>query len=667
MKPFRDFLKEEEQKPRSTGKHLTHLEDQPFLTGDEGVEHVANILDDLDTMLSGKQKATFNSPKAKTFVAGKFDGAPAIIFGYEPGTRKFFVTTKSVFNKTPKINYTLADVDYNHGHSPQLAAKLRAALHYLPKITPRRGIYQGDFLFDRFDRKEGMDYYEFTPNTITYRLKKRSDQGKIAGKAKMGIVVHTKYEGKPPDLTPTPYVDTENFGSDPEVYLMPSHVEMNPENWSVEDRATLSNEIEAAKIKYGRMKPEAWDEVQRQGEPLMIYFNQALKGKNNPDYEGYIDFLKRSAAKEEGKFKTEGKKETVRRRYADLIQHAQLNQKNIEDALELRQHLANAKLAIMKALNQHSDIETYINGKKTGPEGYVAYRDDQDAVKLVDRKEFSKQNFELGKMQKPTYELPASVVMAFGRMNPPTGGHEEVINTVRDVATKIDAAHEIVLSASNDPDKNPLPVAKKVKYAQNFFPGTNVRGADSKENTLLKQAAIKYAQGYRDFYIVAGPDRAPTFRQILHDYNGIEGTHGYYNFDHINVITSKRLPGKSGTEMRNYAKKGDFNSFRQGLPRGVSNSDAMKLYNDIRKSMHGLREETDLNELKRDTLLRFRNKRDKTPQRNVRDMIKVWKHSVWPANDRLGDWAGDEPHRFKTKKGWKKYHLEQKEKEIVNV
>ena len=668
MKPFKEFLKEEDEKKRSVGKHLTHLEDQPFLTGDEGVEHVADILDDMNTMLSGKQKVTFNSPKAKSFVAGKFDGAPAVIFGFEPGSRRFFVDTKSAFNKDTKINYALADVDYNHGHSSQLAAKLRAALHYLPKVCPRLGIYQGDFLFDKFDRKDEKDHYEFTPNTITYRLKRNSEEGKKAGKAKMGIVIHTKYEGKMPDIVPTPFVDTENFGTDPEVYLMPAEVKMNPENWSMEDRAKLSNEIEAAKIKYSRMKPDAWDEVLRQGEPLMIYFNQALRGKNKPEYEGYLDFLQKSAAKEEAKYKTEGKKEAVRRRYADLIQHAQNNQKNIEGALDLRQHFANAKLAIMNALNQHSDIETYINGKKTGPEGYVVYRDDQDAVKFVDRKEFSKQNFELGKMQKPTYDFPAAVVTAFGRMNPPTGGHEEVVNTVRDAAMKIDAHHEVILSRSEGDERNPLTPDQKVKYAKKFFPGTNVRAADADSNHLLKMAAQKYAQGYKDFYIVAGPDRAPSYRQMLHDYNGTEGTHGYYNFDHINVITSKRLPGKSGTQMRQYVKKGDFNSFRQGLPREVSNSDASKLFNDIKRTQlakGSFREEVGVNEMKADTLKRFLAKRELTPQRDEKESRKVWAYSVWPALDRLGGRSGTEPKRFKTKKGWKKYNLEQKETENV--
>jgi hypothetical protein len=154
---------------------------------------------------------------------------------------------------------------------------------------------------------------------------------------------------------------------------------------------------------------------------------------------------------------------------------------------------------------------------------------------------------------------------------------------------------------------------------------------------------------------------------MLHDYNGVEGTHGYYNFDHINVITSKRLPGKSGTQMRAYVKKGDFNSFRQGLPREVSNSDALKLFNDVKRSqMSQTKMNEQLNELSRGTLERFRAKRAKTPQYNTKDMIKIWKYSIWPANDRLGDWSGKEKKRFKTKQGWKSYKLKE-EKERENV
>lgn len=602
MKNFTEFLREEvEYLVEGQGKHLTHLEDLPFSTGDEGIEHAANILDDLNTMLSGKKKANFNAPKAKTFIAGKFDGAPAIIFGRDPETRKFFVASKSAFNKNPKINYTMEDIERNHSDSPGLADKLRQALQYLPTVAPKKGIYQGDFMFDRWSIQKGAKFQEFTPNTITYKVKANSEEGRKAFRAKFGLVVHTKYEGKSlGELEATPYVDTENFGENPDVYFMPAKVEMNPENWKPEDRAEFTNELENAKIKYKRMKDEAFDEVTKQSSMLDLYFNETVRGKTTPDVEGYLDFLERRANKEVAQFKTPTRQEGVRRRFADMIQHVQHGQKHFKEAFELHRHLQKAKDVLMKGIRQNTpDFEYAINGKKTGPEGYVVYRDGQDAVKLVDRKEFSKMNFELAKMKKPTHPLPAipPVVFAYGRMNPPTGGHEEVVNKVRELANQHNAAHEIVLSGTQEPSKNPLTPEQKVKYAKKFFPGTNIQAATKEAPDFLTHAARLYAAGHREFIMVAGPDRAPEFRKLLAAYNGKTGRHGYYKFDHIQVVTSNRIPGKSGTEMRKFVEKGDFASFSRGLPQGVSPQDAQKLFNDVKKGQSRKPLKEELNEL----------------------------------------------------------------------
>ena len=118
--------------------------------------------------------------------------------------------------------------------------------------------------------------------------------------------------------------------------------------------------------------------------------------------------------------------------------------------------------------------------------------------------------------------------------------------------------------------------------------------------------------------------------------------------------------------MRNYVKKGDFNSFRQGLPREVSNNDALKLFRDIQRSQMGKKRVVEeLNELKAPTLRSFKAKRELMPQRDAKESKKVWAYGVWPALDRLGGWNGKDKPRFKTKKGWKKYNLEQKEIENV--
>ena len=590
MKNFTDYITEELllEKAGKAGSHLQHIEDLPFSTGDEGIEHAANILDDLDTMLSGKKKQSFNAPKAKSFVAGKFDGAPAIIFGIDPQTKRFFVASKSAFNVTPKINYTMEDIEKNHGSSPGLADKLRQALMYLPSVCPKKGIYQGDFMYDRWSIKKDDKFHEWTPNTITYRLKSNSAEGRKAFRAKFGIVVHTKYEGKTlGELQPTPYVDNENFGENPDVHLMPARVDMNPENWKPKDRADFTNALENAKILYGRMKPEAFDEVIKHSELLDLYFNEVVKGKTHTDVDEYVKFLTRQAEKEAGKLKTPARQEAVRRQFAELIKHVQVNKRHFKDAFTLRDHISKAKETLMGGLRQNtSDYEYYINGKKTGPEGYVVYRDGQDAVKLVDRKEFSKMNFELAKMKKPTFPVPSAppIVMAFGRMNPPTGGHEGVINKVKEVAGQFGAAHEIVLSASEDPKKNPLTPEQKVKYAKKFFPGANITAATKDAPDFLTHAARVYAAGHRELIMVAGPDRIDNFRKTLAAYNGRAGKHGYYKFDHIKVVQSDRIPGKSGTEMRGYAANKDYDSFKAGLPSTATDTDVRNLYRDVKRA-----------------------------------------------------------------------------------
>ena len=605
MKNFTDFLNEdclfEAADAKKKGRHLQHLEDLVFTGGDQGVEHAANILDDMNTMLSGKKKASFNSTKAKSFVAGKFDGAPAIIFGHDPKTKKFFVASKSAFNATPKVNYTMADIEKNHGDSPGLADKLREALQYLPSVAPKKGVYQGDFMYDRWSIKKSEKYHEWTPNTITYRVKANSHEGRRAMRAKFGIVIHTKYEGKTlADLKPTPFVDHENFGENPEVHLIPATVDMNPENWKPKDRSDFENELENAKIKYRSMKPEALDQVVKHADLLDRYINQAVRGKTKPDVEEYIKFLARTASVEANSFKTPKKQEETRRKYNELAKEVMTYKKSFQGAFELHGRIQKAKDILMSGVRQNTpDYEYYINGKKTGPEGYVVYRDGQDAIKLVNRKEFSKMNFELAKMKKSNFPVPAvppAIVMAFGRMNPPTGGHEEVINKVKEVANQYNADHEIVLSGTNEPDKNPLTPDQKVKYAKKFFPGINITAATKDAPDFLTHAARMYAAGHKDLIMVAGPDRAESFRKILANYNGKQGKHGYFKFDHIKVVESNRIAGKSGTEMRGYAEKGDYDSFRKGLPSTSADADQRSLYRDVKRAQQhkpALREESE--------------------------------------------------------------------------
>ena len=123
----------------SKNTHLEHLEDSILLDGKQGAKDAFVFLDLLANTFSGKGSNSFK-------ITTKWDGAPAIFCGTHPIVGKFFVGTKSIFNKSPKINFTAQDIDKNHGDSPGLVEKLKVALEYFPELGIK-GIAQGDLLF----------------------------------------------------------------------------------------------------------------------------------------------------------------------------------------------------------------------------------------------------------------------------------------------------------------------------------------------------------------------------------------------------------------------------------------------------------------------------------------------------------------------------------------
>ena len=184
MFSFKGFFTQEKN------THLEHLEDDIINNGAKGGENAINFLKSVRNMLAGSTGGAVN-------MTVKWDGAPAIICGQNPENGKFFVGTKSVFNKTPKINYNISDIRKNHGTSGA-GAKLIYCFNYLKKL-PIRGILQGDLLFtDDKDTAtiDGEKMITFTPNTITYAVPMNSKLGRRLTRARLGIVFHTYYQGK---------------------------------------------------------------------------------------------------------------------------------------------------------------------------------------------------------------------------------------------------------------------------------------------------------------------------------------------------------------------------------------------------------------------------------------------------------------------------------------
>ena len=180
-----------------------------------------------------------------------------------------------------------------------------------------------------------------------------------------------------------------------------------------------------------------------------------------------------------------------------------------------------------------------------------------------------------------------SIAFTFGRFNPPTIGHEKLINKVKSVPAN---DYKIYLSRSEDPKKNPLSPRDKLNVMKKMFPQHARNIEINNTNMILDIATVLHNKGYTDITMVVGSDRVREFENILKKYNDIKSRHGYYNFNSINVVSAgERDPdaegavGMSASKMRAAAAKGDLNSFKKGLPRGV---DADTLMKQVRKGMN---------------------------------------------------------------------------------
>lgn len=183
-------------------------------------------------------------------------------------------------------------------------------------------------------------------------------------------------------------------------------------------------------------------------------------------------------------------------------------------------------------------------------------------------------------------ELPSKkVVFAFGRFQPPTTGHELLVKAVQKLATAQKADHVIYASKTEDKKQNPLPVSRKVYYLQRMFPGANFVAANEQVRTFI-EAAKELNKRYKNIVMVAGSDRVPEYKKLLERYNGTE-----FHFDTVTVVSagerdpdSDTASGMSGTKMREAAKAGNFKEFKKGVPKTLTDLDARRLMNEIRKA-----------------------------------------------------------------------------------
>lgn len=190
-------------------------------------------------------------------------------------------------------------------------------------------------------------------------------------------------------------------------------------------------------------------------------------------------------------------------------------------------------------------------------------------------------------------------VATYMRANPPTIGHERVVNKVQELAKDLDANHSVILSHSHDGDKNPLTIEQKLRHAKIAFPGANITSSSPESPSLMHQLSNLYARGVRNLHLVFGADRLKPggFADTIRKYNGVEappeeGGHGYYKFNNLQFHSAgerdpdaEGVEGISGTDQRKKALGGDFQGYRAGAPSRYNDQQVLDQMNDVKNGI----------------------------------------------------------------------------------
>ena len=384
--------------------HLEHLEDDIINRGSKGGENALNFLKSVRNMLAGASGGVN--------MTVKWDGAPAIICGVNPENGKFFVGTKSVFNKTPKINYTTSDIRKNH--DGVVAKKLQVCLNNLSRLNIK-GILQGDLLFTD-DLKsisiDGEKMISFTPNTITYAVPVNSDIGKRIARAKMGIVFHTSYSGKTMDKLSASF-GTVRGSSNRNIFLASAAYKETAVMFSKSELSKFDAQIRMAEGSLRKAAPildlmsKTSSDDLSVGYRLKTYFNYYIKNSNAgmdkvaTMQKQFRDYYENFINAEIDNRKTPKGKEKFQKAKVDNLRFIDRNRTALYFAIASHITLGNCKNTLLQKMNQIQSIGNFIRTSKgyrvTAPEGYVAVDKVAGAVKLVDRLEFSRQNFTMPK------------------------------------------------------------------------------------------------------------------------------------------------------------------------------------------------------------------------------------------------------------------------------
>jgi len=404
---FIEFINESKE---GKNVHLEHLEDEVLNNGVAGSKAAINFLRSLKDML-------VSSSESKVNVTTKWDGAPAIICGINPENDKFFVGTKGVFANNPKLNYTNADIDKNHP-GEGLNNKLKIALKYLKKLNID-GILQGDMMFAKEDIKKetinGEKYITFQPNTLVYAIPEDSKLAKTILASQMGIVFHTAYSGGDTlaDMKSSFNIDIGNLKASKDVwYRDASFIDASgTATFTKQESLELAGHISEAQRILSQINSLTLNRISTSETFLMQIktFNntKVREGQEIQNTTQHTrDLIKWVEDRHNKEILAAKMEKTKTRKIAEkneVLRFYRSNTAQLKLIFDLQNKLVDAKNMIVRKLREIKQVAgTFIRTddgfKISNPEGFVAVdKLKGGAVKLIDRLEFSHDNFTAAK------------------------------------------------------------------------------------------------------------------------------------------------------------------------------------------------------------------------------------------------------------------------------
>ena len=405
------FIKQIILEAENKNTHLEHLEDNIFNKGFQGAKEAVNYLYSLHEMLEGNSQTPIS-------MTTKWDGAPAVVAGKDPETGKFFVGTKGVFAKKPKINFTDNDIEENHP-AEGLQDKLKVALRNLRKLNWNT-VVQGDMLYTKSDLQtetiDGEEVLLFKPNTIVYAVPTDSDLAKQIASSEMGIVWHTEYTGGPTlaDTQAKFGFDSSQLGQTSSVWHRDAIIKdfSGTVTFTKDESDNVMSAIAEADKYLKSIDSDTFNWLEKGNDLIGKDFLQQLKAHVNNNIRAgafdeptkfaqgfvqkYIEFMQK---KIDG-YKTQAKQDEMTDKLVQGVKFIKEHVPGIVAVYDLYLKIIEAKIRIVKKLENIRQIPTFKQTDSgyevTGEEGFVAVDRMGNALKLVDRLEFSRLNFGTG-------------------------------------------------------------------------------------------------------------------------------------------------------------------------------------------------------------------------------------------------------------------------------